>query len=141
MLHYKALARTTRAKVADIALMIFGMAAAFYTTIQTIAVRFNFRIKPSCFVLMKISFTSSWLLQTVAANRSSEIAIYHHRSYQHLRGRSHKRIAVRRIVLDEYKSINVARFYMQPYNVFCRGFAFSSVAKWIQILHNIGVSM
>ena len=39
MLHYKAKARTTKAKVADIALGIFGLAAALYTTIQTIAVR------------------------------------------------------------------------------------------------------
>ncbi|KAL5526503.1 hypothetical protein ACEPAF_8227 [Sanghuangporus sanghuang] len=37
MLHYKACARSRRAKVADIALMIFGTLAAAYTTIQTIA--------------------------------------------------------------------------------------------------------
>ncbi|KAI0368819.1 hypothetical protein BV20DRAFT_1053784 [Pilatotrama ljubarskyi] len=36
MLHYRACARTRRQKVADIALMIFGMIAATYTTVQTI---------------------------------------------------------------------------------------------------------
>lgn len=37
MLHYKACARTLRAKVADVLLMIFGSIAAIYTTYQTIA--------------------------------------------------------------------------------------------------------
>ncbi|KAI8980038.1 transmembrane amino acid transporter protein-domain-containing protein [Trametes punicea] len=36
MLHYKACARTRKQKIADIALMVFGLAAAAYTTIQTI---------------------------------------------------------------------------------------------------------
>jgi len=36
MLHYKACARTRRQKIADIALMVFGLVAAAYTTIQTI---------------------------------------------------------------------------------------------------------
>ncbi|KII85114.1 hypothetical protein PLICRDRAFT_45235 [Plicaturopsis crispa FD-325 SS-3] len=36
MLHYKAVARTRREKLADIALMVFGLLAATYTTIQTI---------------------------------------------------------------------------------------------------------
>ncbi|TBU62928.1 transmembrane amino acid transporter protein-domain-containing protein [Dichomitus squalens] len=36
MLHYKACARTRRQKMADIALMIFGTAAAIYTTVQTV---------------------------------------------------------------------------------------------------------
>ncbi|TFK46084.1 hypothetical protein OE88DRAFT_1668237 [Heliocybe sulcata] len=35
MLHYK-IARTRRQRIADIALMIFGMAAAIYTTVQTL---------------------------------------------------------------------------------------------------------
>ncbi|EPQ54217.1 hypothetical protein GLOTRDRAFT_78150 [Gloeophyllum trabeum ATCC 11539] len=35
MLHYK-VARTRRQRIADIALMIFGMAAAIYTTVQTV---------------------------------------------------------------------------------------------------------
>ncbi|KAA1467720.1 hypothetical protein DENSPDRAFT_832835 [Dentipellis sp. KUC8613] len=36
MLHYKACARTRREKLADIALFVFGMAAAIYTTVQTV---------------------------------------------------------------------------------------------------------
>ncbi|KAI0635584.1 transmembrane amino acid transporter protein-domain-containing protein [Trametes polyzona] len=36
MLHYKACARTRKQKIADIALMVFGLTAATYTTIQTI---------------------------------------------------------------------------------------------------------
>ncbi|TCD64918.1 neutral amino acid transporter [Steccherinum ochraceum] len=36
MLHYKACARTRKQKVADIALMAFGLIAAVYTTIQTL---------------------------------------------------------------------------------------------------------
>ena len=39
MLHYKACARTRKQKMADIALMIFGTAAAVYTTVQTVRVR------------------------------------------------------------------------------------------------------
>lgn len=39
MLHYKACARTRRQKFADILLMVFGMAAAAYTTFQTVKVR------------------------------------------------------------------------------------------------------
>ena len=38
MLHYKACARTRKEKVADIALMAFGVLAAVYTTVQTIKV-------------------------------------------------------------------------------------------------------
>ncbi|KAH9944868.1 transmembrane amino acid transporter protein-domain-containing protein [Amylocystis lapponica] len=37
MLHYRACARTRRQKLADIALMVFGMVAAAYTTIQTVS--------------------------------------------------------------------------------------------------------
>ncbi|KAI0925876.1 hypothetical protein AcV5_008488 [Taiwanofungus camphoratus] len=36
MLHYKACARTRKQKLADVALMVFGMAAATYTTVQTV---------------------------------------------------------------------------------------------------------
>lgn len=36
MLHYKACARTRWAKAKDIALMVFGLAAAVFTTVQTI---------------------------------------------------------------------------------------------------------
>ncbi|KAH8100834.1 transmembrane amino acid transporter protein-domain-containing protein [Cristinia sonorae] len=39
MLHYKACARTRKQKLADIALMVFGLIAAAYTTIQTVRVR------------------------------------------------------------------------------------------------------
>lgn len=39
MLHYKACARTRRQKLADIALIVFGMVAAVYTTMQTVRVR------------------------------------------------------------------------------------------------------
>jgi proton-coupled amino acid transporter len=38
MIHYKACAKTRKEKVADIALMIFGLIAALYTTVQTIRV-------------------------------------------------------------------------------------------------------
>lgn len=38
MLHYKACARTRKQKLADVALMVFGMAAATYTTVQTVHV-------------------------------------------------------------------------------------------------------
>ena len=38
MLHYKACARTRKQKIADIVLMVFGLAAAAYTTIQTVKV-------------------------------------------------------------------------------------------------------
>ncbi|KAH8117950.1 transmembrane amino acid transporter protein-domain-containing protein [Phellopilus nigrolimitatus] len=37
LLHYKACARTRRAKIADMALLAFGSAAAVYTTVQTLA--------------------------------------------------------------------------------------------------------
>lgn len=36
MLHYRACARTRKQKIADIALMVFGMLAAVYTTVQTV---------------------------------------------------------------------------------------------------------
>ena len=38
MLHYKACARTWKQKAADIALGVFGVVAAVYTTAQTISV-------------------------------------------------------------------------------------------------------
>jgi hypothetical protein len=38
MLHYKSCVRTWKQKAADIALGVFGIIAAFYTTIQTVAV-------------------------------------------------------------------------------------------------------
>ena len=38
MLHYKACARTWKQKAADIALGVFGVVAAVYTTVQTIVV-------------------------------------------------------------------------------------------------------
>ncbi len=38
MLHYKACARTWKQKAADIALGVFGIMAATYTTVQTIIV-------------------------------------------------------------------------------------------------------
>lgn len=39
MLHYRACARTRKQKLADIALMVFGLVAAAYTTIQTVKAR------------------------------------------------------------------------------------------------------
>jgi proton-coupled amino acid transporter len=39
MLHYRACSRTRKQKAADIALIIFGLIAATYTTIQTLKVR------------------------------------------------------------------------------------------------------
>jgi proton-coupled amino acid transporter len=38
MLHYKACARTWKQKAADIALGVFGVVAAIYTTAQTLVV-------------------------------------------------------------------------------------------------------
>lgn len=38
MLHYKACARTRKQKIADIALMVFGLVAAGYTTAMTVKV-------------------------------------------------------------------------------------------------------
>ncbi len=38
MLHYKAAAHTRTEKLKDIAMMVFGMVAAIYTTIQTVRV-------------------------------------------------------------------------------------------------------
>ncbi len=43
MLHYKACARTRKQKAADIALMIFGIAACAYTSTMTIKVRIVYR--------------------------------------------------------------------------------------------------
>lgn len=42
MLHYKAISRTLKQKLADIILIIFGLFAAAYTTIQTLGVRYFF---------------------------------------------------------------------------------------------------
>ena len=39
MLHYKACAKTRRQKLADIALIVFGLIAAVYTSSQTLKVR------------------------------------------------------------------------------------------------------
>jgi hypothetical protein len=39
MLHYKAVSRTRKQKLADIVLIIFGFITAAYTTIQTLGVR------------------------------------------------------------------------------------------------------
>lgn len=59
MLHYKACARTRKQKVADIALMVFGLIAAAYTTVQTVRVR--------CCVLPLIVFRCLSALQLMAA--------------------------------------------------------------------------
>lgn len=46
MLHYKACARTWKEKAADIALGVFGVVAAIYTTTQTLYVSMlNFHFK------------------------------------------------------------------------------------------------
>lgn len=45
MLHYKACSRTRKQKAADIALIIFGLIAAAYTTTQTIKVRVSLFLK------------------------------------------------------------------------------------------------
>lgn len=39
MLHYKACSKTRRQKLADIALIVFGLIAAVYTSSQTLKVR------------------------------------------------------------------------------------------------------
>ena len=44
MLHYRACARTRRQKAADIALMVFGMIAAAYTSAMTVKVRRRSRV-------------------------------------------------------------------------------------------------
>jgi proton-coupled amino acid transporter len=49
MLHYKAISRTRKQKLADIALIIFGFVAAVYTTIQTLGVRLFSFLKRSSF--------------------------------------------------------------------------------------------
>jgi proton-coupled amino acid transporter len=41
LLHYKACARTFRAKAIDLTLIVFGLAMAFYTTIQTLVMLAN----------------------------------------------------------------------------------------------------
>lgn len=43
ILHYKACARTKKEKAGDIALLVFGVLAAVYTTVQTIAVSLHRR--------------------------------------------------------------------------------------------------
>lgn len=48
MLHYKAVARTKFQKGSDIALMVFGMLAAIYTSIQTIKVCFFIIVPRLC---------------------------------------------------------------------------------------------
>ena len=50
MLHYKACARTWKEKAADIALGVFGVVAAIYTTTQTLYVSildFSFKCRSS----------------------------------------------------------------------------------------------
>lgn len=42
MLHYKAVARTRTEKLKDIVMMVFGLGAAAYTTIQTVRVSLAF---------------------------------------------------------------------------------------------------
>ena len=50
MLHYKACARTWKQKAADIALGVFGVVAAIYTTVQTLVVSARHRFTVSSFV-------------------------------------------------------------------------------------------
>ena len=70
MLHYKACARTRRQKAADIALMIFGIVAAVYTTAQTIKVRLRLphrALLPShCMSLLSIA-TEHIFLRLIAS--------------------------------------------------------------------------
>ena len=47
MLHYKAVARTRREKASDIALMVFGLIAAGYTSAMTLKVRSSRHIFPT----------------------------------------------------------------------------------------------
>lgn len=44
LLHYKACAHTRKQKIADIALLVFGIAAAVYTTSQTVSLAVFFRL-------------------------------------------------------------------------------------------------
>jgi proton-coupled amino acid transporter len=50
MLHYKACSRTKKQKAADIALIIFGLIAATYTTIQTLKVGSKFVLRWTYFL-------------------------------------------------------------------------------------------
>lgn len=61
MLHYKACARTRKQKAADIALMVFGLVAAAYTTIQTVRVsEFPFIFYVSIPIALSVSRFSSF---------------------------------------------------------------------------------
>jgi hypothetical protein len=67
MLHYKACARTWKQKAADIALGVFGVIAAFYTTIQTVAVSAIPSLSRSCLILASTAHDT-------AANHTSFIS-------------------------------------------------------------------
>ena len=67
MLHYKACARTWKQKAADIALGLFGVVAAVYTTIQTVAVS----TIPS---LSRLCLTLSSTAHDTGANHTSFIS-------------------------------------------------------------------
>lgn len=60
MLHYKACARTWKQKAADITLGVFGVVAAIYTTVQTVAVSaIPLSYRPFLTLLTLLSFDSS----------------------------------------------------------------------------------
>lgn len=58
MLHYKARAKTIKAKVLDILLIIFGCAAAVYTTVQTVRVRFSIKLSLYLVLFNKVTIFS-----------------------------------------------------------------------------------
>jgi hypothetical protein len=68
MLHYKACAHTRKQKAADIALGVFGLLAAIYTTVQTVAVRLLPCVLPDNILTL---VCSSWPLRSLLHPRSS----------------------------------------------------------------------
>lgn len=67
MLHFKACARTFRQKAADIALMVFGLIAAAYTTVQTI------RVCPTCTLSPQLMLTIHAVDDGPAARRPTDL--------------------------------------------------------------------
>lgn len=45
MLHYRACSRTRKEKAADIAMIVFGLVVAAYTTVQTVRVRLSLIVR------------------------------------------------------------------------------------------------
>ena len=76
MLHYKACAKTRRQKLADIALIVFGLIAAVYTSSQTLKVQ---RVHFSC-LLSTLTLHSTLLLADARAGARGRLAVRELRS-------------------------------------------------------------